>query len=534
MVAAPTRSKSCFFPMGESNFATRRCRESSTPRLWGSKTPQGCSGCKWLSTKPTSLSIDISPESVFLTASPVYGTVPAFTTLGVNATFHSLSLPFGTYNATITTSHDAPLVVGPHVTSATFEVINTPSVVAMTSPVSGTVILQGSNVQLAATATDAEGVQKVEFYRGSEKVGEDSWQPYEATWYGPPSGTHLITARVLDSLGGVTVSAPTTVTVLPNSDADGMDDDWELQNGLDPALDDARLDLDGDGLTNIWEYTWKFDPTNPADAQRDSDADGLPDWWELIHYGNASVAIPSADPDSDGLTNLQEFQNATNPKNWDTDGDLLPDEWEVQYGLDPLSSSGINGADGDQDGDGLSNFQEMIHGSNPGAADTDGDGVNDGGEVNQGSNPNDPGDGGQPPPADELVEVPFTVGDPSGSHSERWKMNIQANGPDDTRQFGFVSPDFGEMGTQSFMLRKGNSYTITITHVATNMEEGGPDYDWEAKARDMPSGDGDQEQNHYFVVGNAWVVDNSQGLLPRRSMATMRTSSKVGRHGFTL
>ncbi|MBR4219855.1 MAG: S8 family serine peptidase, partial [Victivallales bacterium] len=38
----------------------------------------------------------------------------------------------------------------------------------------------------------------------------------------------------------------------------------------------------------------------------------------------------------------------------DSDGDGLPDWWELYYGLDPNDSTGDNGADGDPDGDGLS------------------------------------------------------------------------------------------------------------------------------------------------------------------------------------
>ena len=47
----------------------------------------------------------------------------------------------------------------------------------------------------------------------------------------------------------------------PNSadtDQDGMDDGWEISQGLDPFLDDADDDLDSDGIPNIEEYiAWK-------------------------------------------------------------------------------------------------------------------------------------------------------------------------------------------------------------------------------------------------------------------------------------
>ena len=42
----------------------------------------------------------------------------------------------------------------------------------------------------------------------------------------------------------------------------------------------------------------------------------------------------------------------------DADGDGLPNWWEVPNGIDPLDPLGANGANGDPDGDGLTNMQE--------------------------------------------------------------------------------------------------------------------------------------------------------------------------------
>ena len=109
--------------------------------------------------------------------------------------------------------------------------------------------------------------------------------------------------------------------------------------------------------------------------------------------GAAGVSADGSDPldpndggadwDGDGLTNAQEQAAGTDMNNPDSDGDGLPDGWEVGYGLNPNSATDANA---DPDGDGLTNSQEYATGTNPNAADTDGDGQDDGSDPY----PNDP------------------------------------------------------------------------------------------------------------------------------------------------
>ena len=106
----------------------------------------------------------------------------------------------------------------------------------------------------------------------------------------------------------------------------------------------------------------------------DSDGDGLWDAWELDNFGNLDQKA-DGDPDGDGLTNAEEFRLNTDPNKADTDGDGLTDGQEVNiYKTDP--------ANADTDGDGLKDGDEVnIYKTDPLKADTDGDGLSDGLEV---------------------------------------------------------------------------------------------------------------------------------------------------------
>ncbi len=169
-----------------------------------------------------------------------------------------------------------------------------------------------------------------------------------------------------------------TDPTLADTDGDGMNDGWEHRYGLDPRVPGGSGDGDGDGLTDIEESQNNTDPSDP-----DTDNDGMPDGWEVHNGLNPLVNDAALDPDNDGLTNLQEYVLGTNPKNNDSDGDTMPDGWEYTYRptLNPTNS-----ADAllDSDGDGLTNKFEYINNCNPTIADTDGDGMPDGWEVAHG------------------------------------------------------------------------------------------------------------------------------------------------------
>jgi hypothetical protein len=95
-----------------------------------------------------------------------------------------------------------------------------------------------------------------------------------------------------------------------DSDSDTLPDPWEVEHELDP-LDpsDAEGDTDSDGVLNLVEYLYNCNPNHP-----DSDSDTMPDLWEIQNGLNPAVDDSLEDPDNDGVTNVKEYEDGTDPQ----------------------------------------------------------------------------------------------------------------------------------------------------------------------------------------------------------------------------
>ncbi len=126
---------------------------------------------------------------------------------------------------------------------------------------------------------------------------------------------------------------------------------------------------------------------------------------------------------------------------------------------------------------------EFLFGANtdPLLADTDGDGVCDGEEVGQNSDPSDGEDGRRP---NTRVPVPFRFGDPSSSHSEKYRLEVRpvsgvGGAPS---SFSWLNERYGESETKTAMLKPGWKYEVRLYHAGTDSDYNNyprPDYDYE-------------------------------------------------------
>jgi hypothetical protein len=143
-----------------------------------------------------------------------------------------------------------------------------------------------------------------------------------------------------------------------DADRDGLSNAEELERGLDPL----NPDTDGDGiLDSVDDFDGGEDPGIGLPCNADFDCGA-----GLVCVEGACLYVDGVDSDGDGLSDFDEGLLGTDPYNPDTDGDGIIDsnDGDGQFGVD-------------SDGDGLQDADEGFFGTDPLNPDTDADGILD-------------------------------------------------------------------------------------------------------------------------------------------------------------
>jgi hypothetical protein len=313
-----------------------------------------------LNQPPNQSGVVGSSATLALTASDPENATLAFTATGLPAglslnsatrTISGTLQTAGTYNVTVTVS-DGSLSAS---RSLTWTVSAQPAstadttapTVSFTEP-SNNATLNGKNVKIRVTATDAGGVRSVRYsLNGNALSGEITDAPYQYMWdiSKVAGGTYQLTARAVDNAGNAG-TATIDVTVSgggnPGNGKKSLTGE-ELAMTDEAAVRDVPVngDFDGDGVDDpgaftastgewrLWLSSVRYAPTAP-----------------LIWGGENDVPVP-ADYDGDGRADLAVYRPSSGTWSIVMSNKGNPSRFDIAWGRDEDAPMAF---DYDQDG----------------------------------------------------------------------------------------------------------------------------------------------------------------------------------------
>jgi Bacterial TSP3 repeat len=283
--------------------------------------------------------------------------------IGMHRTASSLSVNnavAGVYRYRVIVSNSAGTVISD---TATLTVVTPPAPSIVTQPAPKTV-QKGANISFNVVASGQGSL----IYQ---------WQFNEQNLPGATSATLNLNRVTLNIAGryrvlvssqyGVTISDTVLLVVNPNRPPTIVTQPLSRTSAEGTQV---NLSVTATGIGSL-TYQWQIDRQNILGATSStlflsavrSSANGRYGVIVGNPYGTtisteATIAVVVADSDGDGLSDYEEFLLGTNPNKADTDGDGLSDFAEVRtYGTNPLKT--------DTDGDGYSDGIEVARDGNP-------------------------------------------------------------------------------------------------------------------------------------------------------------------------
>ena len=310
----------------------------------------------------------------------------------------------------------------------------------------GQAVKLGTKVIELAEGQNTTGVKFEEGVTGlAVENGNLTGTPKVTNWQEGEEVRHTTVTIEVTKKDGTKQNVPAPITILRDTDGDGIPDVKDTDDDNDGVLDvndpapkdpsESTEKVKPNAVVNIIEplvekvminkpvqavtvYNGKMSvisrPTNVKGLVLNTDgtltsSPVVTDWKAdkndttrdvkfVIQVGNQTFEVPvrilrntdvdakpnitDEDDGNDGLTDTEEAQKGTDPLNPDTDGDGVKDGQEVKDGIDLTKA--------DSDGDGLTDGEEKNHATDPNNKDTDGDGYSDKEEVDAGTDPLDP------------------------------------------------------------------------------------------------------------------------------------------------